>query len=79
MIVYADSGCAIDWNWSTGLTVWSAGADRVDRVIGSHQLDHTPSSERKATNAAERWWLREGRAEQGHHGGQSRPTTEEAR
>jgi len=62
MIVYAQPGFAVDWDWSDELTVWSTRHDRADRRIATHRLDHTPRREHDAAIAAARWWRHEGRS-----------------
>jgi len=61
MIVYAQPGFAIDWDWSDELAVWSTGQDRADRLITTHRLDHTPHNEHDAARTAAHWWRHEGR------------------
>jgi len=63
VIVHSEPGYAIDWDWSTGLTVWSTGVDRFEQVLGTHRLEHVPKGGAQAARAAERWWQQEGRAE----------------
>lgn len=60
MIVYAQPGYAIDWDWSAELSVWSTHPDHADQVIARHRLDRAPRSEAEAA-AARRWWHRAGR------------------
>lgn len=62
MIVYAQPGYALDWDWSAELVVWSTSPDRADRVVARHRLDRIPRSEADAVVAARRWWRRDGRA-----------------
>ena len=60
MIVYAQPGYAIDWDWSSELTVWQTDHDRAGRPISTHRLDRRPADEREAEIAARRWWRHEG-------------------
>ena len=59
MIVYAQPGYAIDWDWSSELTVWQTGHDRAGRLITTHRLDPRPADEHEAEVAAKRWWRHE--------------------
>ncbi len=63
MIVYAQPGYAVDWDWSQEFGVWSTHPDNADRLVATHHLDRTPRSEQQAAAIARRWWLRQGRAE----------------
>lgn len=75
MIVHSEPGYAIDWDWSSGLTVWSHDADRLEQILGTHRLDHVPKGETQAAHAAERWWHREGRAELSDRSGRAQQAT----
>lgn len=75
MIVHSEPGYAIDWDWSTVLTVWSDGADRLEKVLGTHRLDHAPRGASQAVHTAERWWHEEGRAEMSDRGDGTRKVT----
>lgn len=59
--VFAPEGIAIDWDWETGLTLWSAGADRVTARLATHALTERPADQREAAEQARRWWEAEGR------------------
>lgn len=63
MIVYAQPGYAIDWDWSDELAVWTSDPTRTERLVTTHRLDHIPRNERQAAIVADRWWRREGRAQ----------------
>jgi hypothetical protein len=60
VIVYAQPGYALDWDWSSELTVWQTDTDRVGRLITTHRLDRRPADEHEAEIAARRWWCHEG-------------------
>ena len=60
MIVYAQPGYALDWDWSSELTVWQTDHDRAGRLITTHRLDRRPVDEHEAEVAAKRWWRNEG-------------------
>lgn len=70
MIVHTEPGYAIDWDWSTDLTVWSTGVDRFEKVLGTHQLERVPRRQSQAARMAAAWWQRAGREELGSGGGQ---------
>lgn len=56
MIVYAEPGFALDWDWSTELTVWQTDHERAGRRITTHRLERPPADEHEAAIAARQWW-----------------------
>lgn len=60
MIVFGQRGFAIDWDWSTELTVWSSDGDTVQARVATHSLPRVPEKEREAAVLARRWWRQEG-------------------
>lgn len=62
MFVFGQFGFAIDWDRSTGLTVWSSHTSTVQAPVATHALSRVPKNEREATMLARRWWRQEGRA-----------------
>jgi hypothetical protein len=60
-LVFGQPGFAVDWDWATGLTVWSVIGDRAGVRLATGALTHRPTSERAAVRAARRWWLAEGK------------------
>jgi hypothetical protein len=77
MIVHAQPGYALDWDWSTELTVWQTAHDRAGRLITTHRLDRRPANEHEAEIAARRWWRHEGstmtRADERQHASEESP------
>jgi hypothetical protein len=61
VIVHAQHGYAIDWDWAGKLTVWATDPDRALSLVATHRLERRPGDEHEAVVAARRWWQDEGR------------------